>query len=88
MTHPLVFELTDEFVEVSGSNPPKPGAFLVIVGDAGLARLCAVETSHYTTESGWDLKLLNLPWPDGWSIHKNGDGYELRRPTNTKENDQ
>ena len=88
MTHLMVFELSDELVRVSESNPPKPGARLIIAGDDGSARLCAVETAHYTTEDGWNLKLLNLPWPDGWSIHKRGDGHELRRPTTTKEDDQ
>lgn len=88
MTRPMVFELNDELVRVSESNPPKPGASLIIVSDDGFARLCAVETAHYTTENGWDLKLLNLPWPDGWSIHENGDGHELHRPTEPKEIDQ
>lgn len=88
MTRPMMFELADERVEVSESNPPKPGACLIIVSAAGSARLCAVEATHYTTENGWGLTLLNLPWPDGWSIHKHGDGYELHRPTNKKEDDQ
>lgn len=88
MTHLMVFELTDELVRVSESNPPKPGAFLILMGDDGSARLCAVYSTHYTTEEGWGLELLNLPWPDGWSIHKNGDGHELHSPTNTKEEEK
>lgn len=88
MTHLMVYELTDELVRVNESNPPKPGALLIITNDDGSARLCVVDTAYYTTEDGWNLKLRNLPWPDGWSIHKHGDGHELHRPTTTKEDDQ
>mgnify|MGYP007092279146 CR=1 FL=1 len=87
MTYPVMFELIDELVKVSGSTPPEPGAQLIVVDDDGGAMLCEVDAVS-VTDDGWGLELRNLPWPDGWSIHEKGDGHELHRPTTTKEDDQ
>ena len=88
MTHLMVYELTAELVRVNESNPPKPGARLILTNNDGSARLCMIHTAYYTTAGGWSLYLRNLPWPDGWSLHKNGDEHELHRPTEQKETDQ
>ena len=89
MTYPMVYEIVDELVRVNGQTPPEPGARLIVTDDHGGAMLCEVDAvSTSTLEGGWSLELRNLPWPDGWSIHENGDGHELHRPTTTKEEDQ
>lgn len=87
MTYPMVYELVEDLVRFTGSTRPKPGARLILTDDHGGAMLCEVDVVS-VTEDGWTLDLRNLPWPDGWSIHKHGDGHELHRPTTTKEDDQ
>lgn len=92
----MIFEITDKLVRVIESTPPEPGARLIVMDDDGVGtRLCEVESvstgvvAEFTTpEGGWRLELRVLPWPDGWSVHKRGDGYEIHRPTAPKEDDQ
>ena len=96
MSYPLDFEIIDELVRFDGSTPPEPGTRLIVTdGDGCGAWLCEIEAvsttevgSFTTTEDGWSVELRVLPWPDGWSVHKRGDGHEIHRPTNMKEDDQ
>ena len=93
---PMTFEIIDKLVRFNGSPPPEPGARLIVMEDDGAdARLCEVEAVSTTdveslssTEDEWSVELRVLPWPDGWSVHKRGDGYEIHRPTEPKEDDQ
>ena len=94
MSH-MAFEIADKLVRFNGSTPPEPGARLIVMDDDGGARLCEIAAvfttegeSFTTTEEEWSVEFRVLPWPDGWSVHKRGDGHELHRPTNTKESDQ
>lgn len=89
MTYPLVYELVEDLTRVNGSTLPEPGTRFVLMGDDGIAMLCEVDAVSMSTLDGMlSLELRNLPWPDGWSVHENGDGYKLHRPTEQKESDQ
>lgn len=91
---PMAFEIIDKLVRYNGSPPPEPGARLIVMDDDGGAQLCEVAAVSTTegeslsnTDDEWSVEFRVLPWPDGWSVHKRGDGHEIHRPTATKKED-
>ena len=89
MKYPIAYEFVEDLVRVNGPTLPEPGTRFILIDDDGSAMLCEVDAVSTPTLDGvLSLELRNLPWPDGWSIYENGDGYKLHRPTEQKETDQ